>query len=443
MVPVTVPLAVGLLASTTFFWALWRRGHGGVPWFEIGSVYVTVVTLYMAFPLIGYVTLGGTYTPFNDDRLINLAPGPQEVGRVAWLYVCHLLGFVLAYLAVRGRLPKIRPRPRPPSVHTVVAIIVVYLLIEGFVIALGLSYNMAANSYLESYLVAKRLPLVLAQLLNHLEGMKYPLSLAILTVLFLSYRTSRPLIVLWFGLTTSLALVRMGSRTEVVLLAISATAMYHVLVRPLSLKFIVGASATGLVGFLVFGALRSGHIIANPFASASEFESLFGNAVHLARIGRTIDHVPGVLYFTDLAALVPQQLVPFYKIDPATWYVTRFFPVYAAEGGGLAFGTVAEAILTGGAISALARGAVLGLCFAMIHRACLHRSGSFWVFVFYIWITTLCYQPFRNTTLSLAVLIGYRFLPAVVAVTLLAAFFAAVAHGRSPIASKATAVVAS
>jgi hypothetical protein len=439
MTPVIVPLAAGLFIFLGFFWILWRRGRGGIPWFEVGAVYALVVALYMAFPLIGFLVLGGRYTPFNDGRLINLAPDPPEVGSVGWLYVAHLFGFASVYLAVRGRLPMTAPRPRQPTVVTMFAIITVYLLVLGFEIALGLFYNLTASTYSESYLVWQRLPLVLAQLRNHLQGMQYPLSLAILAALFVSYRTSRSLIFVWLVVVTSVGLTRMGSRTEIVLLLLSATAMYHVLVRPLSVTVVTGAAAAGLLGFVAFGALRSGHAVPNPFAAATEFEVLLGNAVHLTRVGHTIDHVPAALYFADLAALVPQQLVPFTKIDVAAWYVTRFFPEYAAAGGGLAFGTIAEAALTGGMLSAVVRGAALGLCFATLHRWYLRRSRSFWAFVFYIWLMSLCYQCFRNTTFSLGVLIGYRFLPAVVIVTSLTAFFTAVIRGRSLSASNAIA----
>lgn len=443
MAPVTVPLGAGLLVFSAFFWVLWRKGGGLIPWFEIGSVYLTVVVLYMAFPLVGFVMLRGMYTPLSDSRLINLAPDPHEMGTVAWLYVCHLLGFASVYLAVRGRLPIVRWQPQPPSVLTVLALVSAYLLIIGFEIGLGLFYNTAAGSYAESYLVGQRLPLVMTQLLEHVRGMKYPLSLAIMAVLFTSYRASRPVIIAWLVLATLLGLARMGSRTEVVLLLLSATAMYHTRVAPLPARFVVGIAAAGLLGFLAFGILRSGNIVANPFSGTTEFEVLFANAIHLARISRTVHDIPAALYWADLARLVPQQLVPFDKIDPAAWYVARFFPEYAASGGGLAFGTITEAVLTGGAVSALARGAALGLCFATIHCVCLRQAHSFWAFVFYIWIMSLCYQSFRNTTFSLAVLIGYRFLPAVVAVTVLTALLAAVTRVRSPFASKPVAATAS
>lgn len=122
----------------------------------------------------------------------------------------------------------------------------------------------------------------------------------------------------------------------------------------------------------------------------------------------------------DVAALVPQQLAPFTKFDRADWYVNRFFPEYAAMGGGLAFGTIAEVVLTGGWISAALRGLALGFLLAALHRFYTRHAHRFWVFVFYVWVTTLSYQVFRNSTFALLVLIVYRFVPALLLVNIVA-----------------------
>ena len=100
--------------------------------------------------------------------------------------------------------------------------------------------------------------------------------------------------------------------------------------------------------------------------------------------------------------------------------MNRFFPEYAAIGGGLAFGTISELILTGQWLAALVAGAALGFCFATLHRFYTHRVGSFWIFVLYVWVTTLSYQSFRNSTFHLLVLFTYRFVPAGPFVNLLA-----------------------
>ena len=155
---VTGPLTAGLLVAASFLWVLWRRRHGLVPWFEIGAVYVAVVTLYMAYPLIGFLALGQSYTPLNDARLYMMHPEAESIGRIGWLYVCHLASFAGIYLLVRGRLARTTIALRQPRLSVLIAIVVVYLAIEGFDTMLGLFYDMSSDSYLETYLVARRLP---------------------------------------------------------------------------------------------------------------------------------------------------------------------------------------------------------------------------------------------------------------------------------------------
>ena len=421
---VTAPLAIGILTSVIFFRVLWRRRAGGIPWFEIGAMYAAVVTLYLVYPLIGFLALGGTYSPFNDARLYLLHPDAEDIGYIGWLYVCHLGAFAATYLVVRGRLAKRQAFLNPPRLSIVVAIVVVYVAIEAYGLFVGLFYNTSAETYLGTYLVARRLPLLVAQLLNHLNGIKYVLSLALMAMLFSRYPASRRLIAAWLVIVAVIMFARLGSRTEFVLLVLSVTMMYDLLVRPVRPQWVVAAGTLGLAGLVAFGILRNPVRIEgsslNPFAYPSEFESLFANAVHLNHVRDTIGELPPAFYLADVAALVPQQVAPFTKIDRADWYVNRFFPEYAQTGGGLAFGTISEAVLSAGWVNAIIAGAALGFCFAKLHRFYVGSSNSFWVFVLYVWVTTLSYQSFRNSTFALLALFAYRFVPAVLFVSLLA-----------------------
>jgi hypothetical protein len=423
----TAPLVVGILTSVSFLWALWRRRDGSIPWFEIGAVYAAVVTLYFVYPMIGYLALGQSYTPLNDARLYMLQPQAEDIGYIGWLYVCHLMAFAGAYLIFRGRLPRSQLFLNPPRLSIVVAIVVMYVAIEAFGLFVGLFYNTSADTYLGTYLVARRLPLPVAQLFNHLNGIKYVLSLMLLATLFSRYPASRRLIVGWVTIVAAITVARLGSRTEFVLLVLSVTMMYDLLVRPVRPRLLLAVATVGLMAFVVFGAIRNGvrfgsdGSTVNPFAYATEFESLFANALHLEHVKSTIGELPPSFYLADFAALVPQQFAPFTKIDRADWYVNRFFPADSQAGGGLAFGTISESVLTAGWVSALMAGAALGFCFAKLHRLFVRCSGSFWVLVLYVWVTTLSYQNFRNSTFSLLVLFAYRFVPAVLFVNLLAA----------------------
>jgi oligosaccharide repeat unit polymerase len=425
-VAVTAPLSVTLFASTLFYWVLWRRRRHLIPWFEIGAVYAAVVTLYAAYPLLGYLAVGGNYAVTNDGRLWVLQPGAQQVGEIAWLYVWHLASFVAAYLVVRGKLPIVQRPLRPPSRAVFVAVGLLYLIIQGFTIFVGLFYNTSASGYLDSYLVQRRLPLLLAQGFSHLNGMKHALAVVLLAALYSRYPRTRWIIIGWIIVTALVSVTRLASRTEVVLLVLASAMMYQLVVRPLPLRLVLTVAAVGLFGFIAFGLLRHGigfdrHGLFSVFAYASEFEVLMGNAVDLAQKQSTgaLGILPVGFHLADLTGLVPQQLAPFRKVDPADWYVSTFYPVYAAQGGGLAFGTIAEAVLSGGWVSAVARGAALGFCFAKIHRFYVRHAERYWVLAAYVWLASLSYQSFRNRTFILLLLFLYRFLPVMIGVKVL------------------------
>jgi hypothetical protein len=148
----------------------------------------------------------------------------------------------------------------------------------------------------------------------------------------------------------------------------------------------------------------------NPFAYAGEFEVIFANAYDF-RYGlsaASIELPPG-FYLADLLVMIPHQLLPFEKIIPSEWYVTTVYPLYADLGGGLAFGTICESLVGGGWLDAGARGAALGIILAVIHRRCILHRPSFWLFVFYVWLSTQMYQSFRHTTFFPLYLFVYRF----------------------------------
>jgi oligosaccharide repeat unit polymerase len=411
--PVTAPLIATLVSALAFLLVLAARRRGEILWFEIGLVYAAIVTLYATYPLAGFLILRHTYTTGNDLRLQQMAPDAAAVGRIGWLYVAHLLAFMASYVVVRGRLPLRMSRPQSPALSVGLAALAFYVAIQGFWF-----YDTTAESYIESYLVARRLPLFLAQVLGHLNGAQYPLAIALLVLLFTRYPGSRPILVAWVIVTAAVTAMRLGSRTEFALFVFAATVIYHSLVRRISVRVMTVGAVAGLALFVAFGVVRAGGAGSGsdawyvlPFSQSSDFEVLFANAMHLDRVvtANVPLALPDGFSLGDVAALLPQQIAPYAKVDLAAWYVSTFFPEYAAAGGGLAFGVIAESVITGGWLSALIRGALLGLLFAGIHRYYVRHAHRFWVFVFYVWVTTLSYQAFRATTLYLLVPFVYRF----------------------------------
>jgi hypothetical protein len=445
--PVRAPVLAVLAGAGLFVCLMARRRAGGFPACEIGVVYIAVVSLYALYPLIGFAANGFQFTPFSDERLYMRAPSPAEVGALGWWYAAHLSAFGAAYLLVSGRAP-VRVPSRPPERATVSVAVCAYVAITLFFLFLGSFFDLTARTYAASYLVFRQLPLPLAQLANHLGGARFTLELVVLTALFAQYRRWRWLIAAWLALMTLAAFARLGARTEVVLAWTSAGMLYHHLVRPLALRQVVTAGAAGIVLFTVLGFLRVGwsptlvEAGLDLFRRSSEFEIILGNALDLTyrTANGEVPALPPAFYLTDLLALVPQQLLSLEKVAPAVWYVNTFYPIYAAQGGGLAFGTIAESVVGGGWIDTIGRGAALGLALGLLHRYCARGRAGFWAFVGYLWATALVYQSFRNTTFSLVGLWFYRFLPVAAGVVVMAGVVRAVQQGHGRAAARQAAV---
>jgi hypothetical protein len=94
-ISVLLPIVAAGLIVAAFFVA--RIFQGQLNFLELGCVYVAIVALYTVYPLIVYLWNHHTFTLTNDFRLFALQPTPDEVGSLAWFYVAHLFGFVLAY----------------------------------------------------------------------------------------------------------------------------------------------------------------------------------------------------------------------------------------------------------------------------------------------------------------------------------------------------------
>jgi hypothetical protein len=411
------PMLVTVVGAMIFLWVLWLREHTA-PFFEIGAIYVTVVVLYTVYPLAGFLVNGLAYTPFNDNRLFSAQPTPQEIGTIGWYYVAHLLCFIGAYLLVRGRLVGRTLRYQSPGRISFHILIAFYLLVTGFVSYVNWRFGLWESSYIETYLIL--------QIASLLQGARFVLEVAILSVLFGEYRKYRAVIFIWFGWMLFSSFLRMGTRTELILFMIAMAILYHYLVHRIPLRLMVTGGLTLLALFVSFGLLRNAWLFSgatgsfNPFAYGSEFEAIFANAYDFryGLSGASIQLPPG-FYLADLLIMIPHQLLPFEKINPAEWYVTTFYPLYADLGGGLAFGTICESLVGGGWLDAGARGAALGIILALIHRRCILHRPSFWLFVFYVWLSTQMYQSFRNTTFFPLYLFVYRFLWVVLGIKIL------------------------
>jgi hypothetical protein len=406
------------------------RGREGAP-LNAGVLYMAVVTLYGLYPLLEYAALGGVYTPLNDPRLFDIQPGPEVVSRIGWYCVAYGAAFLAAYcLATRNASGDRRPSLRSVSKSLLWAVLLVFASLRGLVLLADVIFAAGDGGYVESYLRYSHLPLLAQQLLGHANGMLSVLGIALVTLACLDWRRLRWWLLGWLALEFFGLVAGGGSRTDFVLLILALAVAYHMLVRPISTGMMVGGGLLMVAGFLGLGAVRAyeagGTVGAGLeiLATANEFESLFGNAVDLDRMiesGRVDRGTLGMaVYFGDIIGLVPQQLMPFEKVNLTRWYVETFYQFHAELGGGFAFGVIAEALVGAGPVDLLWRAALVGFVLGSLDRRIVMRPVSLPGFVLYVWVLSNCYLMFRITTLGLVPILVYRVLPVLAVVLLLA-----------------------
>lgn len=413
--PVLWPLAATTIAVLIFFYTV-RRRSTEFDIFELGTFYAAIVALYAIFPALAYLANGMEFGPLSDLRLFRAQPLPRELAPVFWCYFAYFAAFGAAYLARRSDDRKTSITFRLPERRTFAALVITLVAIKVFFVAIRVVYGIqSAETYNETYLLYSNLPLILQQLLNHLNGMVLTLEILIMVVLTRNFRKYRWWILGWFSLEFVTSVIGgVGSRTELFVLAVALAIGYHYSVKKLRLRVALTLGVIGMVLFIAMGVLRDKNLAEagtlNPLSFNNEFEAVFANAYDISQLRKTgeVREIFPEFYFSDVLALIPRQIVPFKKIDVSEWYSKTFYPEYAETGGGLAFGAIAESFVGFGWLDAIWRGAVIGLIFAFLNNRLFRREQTIWSFGLYAWVLTFAYQCFRGGTFILLPRLFYQ-----------------------------------
>jgi hypothetical protein len=425
---VVAPLIVAVTIVVLFFLHL-RRIERTLPYFEVGAFYVGIAAIYILYPLTKFVLLGYSYDE-GDTRMMMLADRPEAFVRLTWWYVLYLASFCVVYVVVRGgRRLQGRFTVRPPGWPMIVSILILFACARCFFLILGLFFDMRVTSYMDSYLVIQRLPLVVRQIAAQVQGIDLTLQMMLVIALTCGKRRSfRILLVIFLTVITITHLLAPGGRIHLVAVIVAALAAHHLAVRKLPFRWMAIAALLGFVTLLVMAAVRTDQSrslsgIKARMSDHTEFEVIFGNAVDLMYVqdaeGVFLDK-PG-LYWSGLTALVPQQILPVVKDTSGAWYARTYYPEYFDAGGGLAFGILAEGVTGFGWPEMLWRGALVGLAFALVHRSLYRPHVSVYLFIFSVWVTVWAYMTLRNGMFGVLMLFVYRFVVPAVSVVLLSA----------------------
>jgi hypothetical protein len=380
------------------------RRDGQPPADDIGIVWLFVMALYATIPPLAWWLQGAYYGASANPRLYVLEPTAGEVCEVLQISLAYVVAFAFAYVATRRRTT-LSPRvecPRIDAGKLIVAAAIV-LLFKAVMLVLRLrGVVRASDSYIDSYVSMNELPIVTRQLIKIGSGIA-----TIAQLVFLVGLLQRPrlrVVVAAYVLALLLSFDPEGARTAVVTGLLAAAVAWHVLVRPIRARWWLAAITVGILAFLALGARRgfeSSHGSALLSLNLGEFDSLWANNLELlADKAHHWTHVPFTTRFGELWAFVPSQLLPFEKTSLSIWFVDTFQHDYAQQGGGFAFGAVAQAVIGGGIIEALLRGALLGWIAGRLVRWHRTPTRAWWHLPLYLYLLVTAYESVRDTTFS-------------------------------------------
>src|SRR5262245_37649813 len=425
-------LALPLLAvaniTALYVAVLWGRDRE-LPVFEVGSLWVAATALYSTMPFVNFIADGLQGGPASDARIAQYPVDVDTLVAFAWRYVAYLASFVAVYLPVRARHSAAGVRLDPVPRSTLAALLILLWLQWAFEQLLFLVYDLNVNvtyTDLPVSIQPAEIPYVLWEVTSIVLASTFVVRQALLLVLIRQWRDLRWRLVLvaWLGVEVVGVAVQMGSRGTAVRLLLTFVVLYHRFVRPLRPLTLAAGGCVLLAAFLAQGILRfrppldDGLDVRMLLTSGNEFQAIFATAYDLfqRRAAGTLD-VPWQIYVSDLYLVIPSQLLPFYKWDPAEWYLE----VIGARGAGVGFmfGVMAQAVLGFDWTELVARGALLGLLGAVLHRWYVRRARRFWPTIFYAFVGIWSYYTSRATSFFLVHFVVYQFVSVMVVVALL------------------------
>ena len=423
--------APGLAFVVMVLWlwmTLWDRDHK-IPFFDVGMFCALATLFYSVYPLVNYWADGLQFGFLSDNRLRAYNPSPAEMGVFHLRYVLYLFSFVVFYSMFRGRGTIEVGNISAPSRSAQHVIVLFFLLLTGYFFLLQLTTGVNVNVSYGSEAYAKNLsayaslPLILLQISGKLGGILFVFKVALLFIVVSRCRQRHWLTILlvWIAAEIVQTVYIKGGRSGLVLFLMATALLYHRMIKPLSMKFLITSGAMLLTLFIFLGLYRSYFDIADMqaalsrsnagmFSSGSEFQSLLGTAYDVLQRKEGGADLPWYLYINDfITILPPQQFMPFQKVRASEWYLREIG--ISGTGQGYMWGVVTQSIVGLDWLELALRGAILGYILARFHRWYVKHQSGFLATLLYVFFCINVYYTFRDTTFSLLANLVWEVIP--------------------------------
>lgn len=423
--------APGLACIIMMLWlwmTLWDRDQK-IPFFDVGVFCALITLTYTVYPLINYWAGGFQFGFLCDARLQSYNISPVELGTFHLRHVLYLFSFVVFYSVFRGKGTMEAGNVSAPRCSTRHTIVLFFFALIGYFFFLQLTTGVNFNTSYNSTAVAEKiaafakLPLFVWQVSGKLWGILFVFKLALLFIVVSRCRQRRWLIILlvWIVAEIVHTIILKGSRGNLMSLLLATTLLYHRMIKPLTMRFLV-ISGISLFIFFIFmglyrgykdlGSLRVDLLIANAgiFSGSNEFQALLGTEYDVLQRKTGGAILPWYLYINDfITILPPQQLMPFEKVPASEWYLREIG--MSGTGWGGMWGVISQSIVGLDWIELALRGALLGYILARIHRWYLKHQSEFLGTLFYMFFCIKVYNTFRDTTFSLLANLVWEVIP--------------------------------
>jgi hypothetical protein len=421
----------GFACVIMFLWlwmTLWDRDRG-IPFFDAGVFCALATLVYTVYPLVNYWVDGLQFGFLSDWRLQQLDISPRDLGFFHLRHVLYLFSFTVAYLAFRGKGTIETGNVVIPRRSTRQVIFLFFILFSCYFILLqvatGINYNTSyeSDAFEQNTAAIASAPLLILQISGKLGGILFIFKLAVLFIVISRCRDKKWLAILliWVAAEITNAFILKGARTGLVLFIIAAVLLYHRMIRPFSMKFLV-ISGTSLLIFFIFLGLSRSYIDlaefktdmvqseASFFSGGNEFQSILGTSFDVFKRKEADTYFPWYLYINDIITILPpQQLLPFEKIRASDWYLREIH--LENTGIGYMWGVISQSIVGLDWLELAIRGALLGYILALLHRWYLKRQAGFLATLFYAFLCLKVYYTFRDTTFILLANLVWEIIP--------------------------------
>jgi hypothetical protein len=417
--PIFLSAAI-VLAMVEYFWRRDRQ----LPIVDVGALCALITLVYMALPAIFYIKAGFVFGGQSDARLTIMKTTAADVADFLWYVTAYITALCVAYSLLRGPGmpgPRVEIGASPGAGWALAAILALALIYQigiehAFHVHLDPTYQQMRDNLAQgnNALGTAQLPLLVAQISHNVLGIGRIAKLGIIAFVFARKNWALGFVLAaWLVAEGYSTVVAMSARTYFVVLIMAAILSGHRLLRPIGPVLAAVTAVVLIVGVLGFGYVRQGNItsLSDLWLVPTEFQSLMASGISISwqKARGNFHDVPWQIIFSDLVLMIPQQLLPFPKLDVSDWYLQQIG--WEKTASGLMVGVVAQSKLGFGLAELVIRGAVLGAVLAFIHRQCVRHASSLTSFIIYLWLCTSIYYTYRASTFYIATWAVYRVVP--------------------------------